>query len=872
MRIQRIAFPILILLAAGLPAQQAGARRSEVFVVPFSHLDLYWGGTQEECLSRSNRIISRAMELAEKYPDFRFLLENEVNTANFMDSYRGSPELESFKKLVKEGRIEIAPVWAAIYQNTPRSEALLRNVVYGKRYAREVFGIDPKVAHLADIPGFTRQFPQILAKTGTPYMVMTRMGPPDQSLFHWKAPDGSSVLVWDTLRGYGWGVDLGLHRDLDDARLQRIARETAEVQATTSGPVYLGWGTDLWAPNETLVKNVAILNQRLAPEHFRLATPTEYFHAAADTPGIPELQGEIPSSWANLTTSNARIWPPVITAADTLVSAEKFAAINYALGYAPYPQQQFDSLWKKALESMDHNNYGQGGEIGDERKVGYARAAILQGGQILRESLRNIAERIRHPFPVSTPVVVFNPLGWTRDDVVDAHVTLYGDVQPAALGDYRKAMRLVDEKGTSIPFHVAEYVENISRAVELVFVARGVPSLGYKTYYLVPADQADVFFKASELSLDTDEDARNPRRVLGSDVLENESYRVTVDRATGRIAIFDKDLNRTVAKDIEIAASEERGGNSLSVEPRTGRTILNVISSVDLEENNEVRTVVLITGDVAGIPVVQRLSLYRGMKRVDLENTIDWKPGRFMKMEQVFPLEQTAADVRVGVPFGSAATSELMPGAGPRYKDEVSRDIWKGWRQIQDWVTAGTAEWGLTISADHQFLTVADGTLRAGMLRGTRFYPANIVRDGRPVLVQMPPAGKYVFRYSISSAAGDWASAMSWRTGMAFNTGLIPVSAVNELSQKTLPPTQSFCSVQGDNLVISALKKADRDGAIVLRVFDERGEKAQTDVEFLGRPRTFRLGNMLEEEIQPSDLRLLTLQPYEIGTVRIPIP
>lgn len=861
-----------VLLPAALPAQGNTPANHEIYVVPFSHLDLYWGGTQEECLSRGNRIISRAVQLAEQHPDFRFLLENEVNVANFLDSSRGTPEAESFQKLVKAGHIEIAPVWAGIYQNLPRGEALVRNLVYGKRHARVVFGIDPKIAHLGDIPGFTRQYPQILQKTGTPNMVMTRMGPPDTSLFRWKSPDGSSVLVWDTLRGYGWGVDLGLHRDLDDARFQRVGRETASVQTTTTGPIYLGWGTDLWTPNEKLIENIAVLNQRLAPEHFRLATPTEFFRAAADTRPIPDLSGEIPSSWANVITSMSHIWPPVITATDTLVNAEKFAAINQALGYAPYPQREFDSLWVKALESMDHNNYGQGGDIGDQRKVGYAQAAILQGGQILRESLRNIAERVRNPFLVSTPIVVFNPLSWTRDDVVSAHVTLYGDVQPAAILNYRKAMRLVDEKGTSIPFHVVEYTENISRAVQLVFVARGVPSLGYKAYYLVPAEQSDAFPKAAELKLDTDDDARNPRRVVGSHVLENSYYRVTVDRALGRIEVFDKDLGRVVAKDLEIVASEERGGNTLSVEPRTGRTIVNVISSVDIEENNTVRTVVRISGDIAGIPITQHLTLYQALKRIDLENSVDWKPGRFLKIEQWFPLQQGNPEVRTGVPFGSAAGADLMPGAGPRFGDEVPRNIWQGWRQIQDWVSAGTSEWGVTISADHQFVTVGEDSVRAGMIRGTRFNPLNIVRDGHPILLQQPPAGTYVFRYSFTSGKGDWSERKSWRSGMGFNTQLIPVSALNELSRKTLPPENSFCSVEGDSLVISALKKSDRDNAIVLRVFDQRGQAVETPIRFLGTDRSFRAANMLEEEAPGSELKVLRVGPYDINTVRIKLP
>ena len=467
----------LVLLAALWPAasraqQQNADHNPQVYVVPFSHLDLYWACTQEECLSRGNFIISKAIQLAEQYPQYRYLLETEVFVSNFVDSHHGTTELEDFKQLVKEGRIEISPLWAAIYQNQTRGEALVRNIIYGKRYAREIFGVDPTVAHLADIPGFTRQYPQILSGAATPYMVMTRMGPRDLSLFRWKAPDGSAVLVWNTLNGYGWGVGLGLHLDLDQDRLKAVASDIKDVEATTSGPVYMGWGTDLFAPNEKLIANIAVLNQRLSPIHFRLATAEEFFRAAAATPAIPDLSGEIPSSWANLATSLVPLWLPATSATDTLVSAEKFAAINYALGYAPYPDKAFESLWKDNLKSLDHNNDGQGGEIGDERKLGYAQEASLGAGQILRDSLRNLAERVQSPFPRSTPIVVFNPLSWMRDDVVKAHLTLFGEVETPEIDDYKKGMRLVDEKGTSVPFQVEQYSDGSSRSLDLVFIAQ----------------------------------------------------------------------------------------------------------------------------------------------------------------------------------------------------------------------------------------------------------------------------------------------------------------------------------------------------------------------------------------------------------------
>ena len=175
-------------------------------------------------------------------------------------------------------------------------------------------------------------------------------------------------------------------------RWRRLRREVGEVQATTSGPLYMGWGTDLWAPSQKLIENVAVLNQRLAPSQFRLATAAEYFRAAEATREIPELSGEITGSWGNLTVSMVGLWPPAMAATDTLVSAEKFAAINDALGYAPYPGQEFESLWKGALKSMDHNNDGQGGDIGDERKVG-----LCAGGRVerRRDSARFAAQHRR---------------------------------------------------------------------------------------------------------------------------------------------------------------------------------------------------------------------------------------------------------------------------------------------------------------------------------------------------------------------------------------------------------------------------------------------------------------------------------------------
>jgi alpha-mannosidase len=838
---------------------------SDVYVIPFSHLDLFWAGTQEECLSRGNRITAKAVQIAKQHPEFRFLLEDDVFVENYVQTRHGTAELEEFKRLVKEGRIEIAPKWAAIYQNLPRGEAHVRNHIYGKRYAREVFGVDPQVSHLGDLPGYTSQYPQILAKSGLPFTVMTRMGPPDCTLFRWRAPDGSTALVWYALKGYGWGVGLGLHQDLDSNRLAKVVRDLDQVRATTKGPIYLGWGTDLWAPSERLVENVALLNQRLAPTTFRLATPDEFFEAAAKAKDVPEFSGEIPSSWANIIASLCHLWQPVMVATDTLLTAEKFAAINHALGYAAYPQAEFESLWKMALQAMDHNNFGQGGFTGDARRLEYAQVPTQRAGGILRCMLRNIAERVRIPVDRGTPIVVFNPMSWQRDDVVRTHVSLYGDVRA---GDIPKTVRLVDETGTSVPFYEEQSYGTVSRAREIVFLAQGVPPLGYKTYYIVPAETTDSFPAACKLKLDVP-DPEKPKRLFGYDELENAFYRVTVDRATGQITVFDKDLGRVVATNLEMVATEVRGGDTLSKIPRSGRVLPNTVSQVEIEENNPVRTIVRLKCDLAGVPVTQRLFLYRTLKQIDLENTVDWKANKFLQLEQLFPYTDPQAKIQYGIPFGSAAATDIFPKCGPRAGDEVPYDEWKTWRQIQDWIFAGTSDGGLTVAADRQFMILGDGMIRAGMMRGA-FQSTGLTRAGKPFLLTVPPAGTYVFRYSLYSGKGNWAAAKAYRHGLAFSNPLIAVSSVDELAEKPLAPTHSFCSVGAENLVLTALKKAEQSDALVLRMVEMEGAPAEAKLELLGRKSGFAAVNLLEEETDGTEPRVPKVKPYEIITLLLP--
>ena len=221
------------------------------------------------------------------------------------------------------------------------------------------------------------------------------------------------------------------------------------------------------------------------------------------------------------------------------------------------------------------------------------------------------------------------------------------------------------------------------------------------------------------------------------------------------------------------------------------------------------------------------------------------------------------------MPFGSNSATNILPNSGPHLSDEITKESWLSARHIQDWIFAGNPQWGVTLATDHQFVRLDGATIRAQMVRGTRFTSVKVVRNGEPESMEYPPRGTYQFRYSITSGPGDWKTNRSYQAGVDFNHPLNPVSVVDDISRKSLPPTHSFLPVEADGLVLSSVKKADAGSEIVVRLYENTGKTVSLPISFLGTPRRFRELNLLEEDAENSDRQVLTIRPYEIKTLRL---
>lgn len=105
-----------------------------------------------------------------------------------------SPELYAeVKEMVRLGRWEVeGAMWVEADCNLSSGESLVRQILYGKSFFKNEFGVDSKVLWLPDVFGYSAALPQILRKSGVDKFVTSKIG--------WSETD---KMPYDTFSGRG---------------------------------------------------------------------------------------------------------------------------------------------------------------------------------------------------------------------------------------------------------------------------------------------------------------------------------------------------------------------------------------------------------------------------------------------------------------------------------------------------------------------------------------------------------------------------------------------------------------------------------------------------------------------------------------------
>ncbi len=179
--------------------KQGGDASLYVSAIGHAHIDLAWLWPLRETIRKGARTFSTTLRFMERYPDYVFGA-SQAQLYIWMKEYY--PALyEQVKKRIAQGRWEVqGAMWVEADTNISGGEALVRQILLGKRFFRAEFGIEVRNLWLPDVFGYSGALPQLLRKSGVDYFMTQKLSwsqvnqHPHHS-FWWRGIDGSKVLT-----------------------------------------------------------------------------------------------------------------------------------------------------------------------------------------------------------------------------------------------------------------------------------------------------------------------------------------------------------------------------------------------------------------------------------------------------------------------------------------------------------------------------------------------------------------------------------------------------------------------------------------------------------------------------------------------------
>jgi len=128
----------------------------------------------------------------------------------------------------------------------------------------------------------------------------------------------------------------------------------------------------------------------------------------------------------------------------------------------------------------------------------------------------------------------------------------------------------------------------------------------------------------------------------------------------------------------------------------------------------------------------------------------------------------------------------------------------------------------------------------------------------------------YTFEYAIQPHEGDWRQAKMYKQAQDFRH--LPY-CIQANSQGELPEEFSFLKLSPDNLIFSALKKAEDSDEVILRFFETKGEATVAELELFRVIKRAAVVDLLERELhelRPGSNKLrLEVKPFDIVTLKL---
>ena len=837
-------------------------------IISSSHQDIAWMDSPEKCIVfRDKNCITPALAMMAKDPAYSFTMENMLNFMEYVD--RHPERAEEIARLTREGRMEWGATFNQPYESLNSGEQLIRQAYFGRLWIKRNFpGADARVYFNPDVPGRAAQMPQILAKSGIPYLVMSRY---HEGFYRWTSPDGTSVLAYSP--GHYGNAAATLNAPPDEgakAILEKLAKWSGYYAARGLPPEYpLLNSVDFSQPTDFggLIRNWnETAPKPKAAAVMKYSTARRFFEAIdVKTAKLETITGERPGLWLYIHGPTHHLAISAEREAGRLLpAAEAFSTVRALLegSFAGYPAGRLEAAWMAAIYP-DHGWGGKEGQITDRlfrKKYEFARD---EGREVLTSALAGIAARVKTRPEKGTPLIVFNSLSWPRTDPVTALVT-----------PRTATFRLIDAADTDVPYQRLPSGDPAAPGAALIeFIARDVPAFGYKTLYLV---------EGAEPSPD------KPAPAADDEALENDFYRIEL--APGGVKrLYDKELGRDVLDTGKFLGFEvftmRSMGNGAGEFGRVQQPTMEGFDKTSLHqprwrlvdgESGPLRTVYLLEQPLRNCTVRERLIVYHGVKKIDCEvSLLGWDGEPYREFRLALPI--AAADGRVAyeIPLGvlEVGSGEAKGTGGPAYGnlvyDELLSDIRP--REVQNFIYAGDGRFGVTLTtsvAVNDYKDPTDAPVPYPVLQPILLASRRSCHgEGNWYLQE----GDHHYRFSVVSHASGWKN--GYRAGIAAGSPLVVVGNPATGPGASLPEAKSFLPFASPNIILSTMKKAENDDTVILRVYDIEGQDTEAAVELFHPVKKAERTNLIEEEgvlLKPRKGRLvLPVGHHAVETLKL---
>ncbi|HZQ83321.1 MAG TPA: glycosyl hydrolase-related protein [Acidimicrobiales bacterium] len=837
--------------------------RREVLLVSHTHWDREWYRTFEGFRARLVDTVDRVLDLLAVDPGWKYLLDGQAIVVEDYLAVRPGREAE-VRAAVAEGRLALGPWYVQPDSLLPGGETHVRNLLEGRRVALGM-GACSEVAYTPDSFGHPAQFPQLFAGFGLGPFVYWRGNGSELDrlghLYRWQAPDGTTVAAYHLERGYFSAA--GLAPDAEEAA-DALVSVLARMHPVEGVPVVLMNGIDHMLPDahtEAVAKALAARTGAVV----RRGLLDELHGVAAE--GRPEFSGPLlggrtanllPGVWSArlpLKLANRR-------AERALVAwAEPWAAIAFAFGQ-PDERPALRTAWRALLANQAHDSIGgcSQDEVHRQMLGRFATATELADQTTSRalERLAGLGAERRVPWSTEQDVAVWNASPMARTDVVRVPLEGFPTFRAAEGGDamHPLAMAAGTTKGFTVDGAPARVVASsdtgrfraISEwpALDLEFVARDVPAMGWRRYAVAPSEEhAETVDNGREIGTSAvgvvaGEDGTltvqfGDRSFSGITEIEDQGDR-------GDSYDFDPvgDGNGAALSRVDIERRRHPSGIERLIVTRTVDVPAELAPSRDRRSEATVALTVRVEATVA-----------RGVGRVDLDVRVD-NLARDHRLRLLFPTGAPVAEYRYATTFDVASE-----GTGP--VDDT------GWvqpatrtRPQQGWVEAN----GLCVAAPGlpEFEVTPEGTIAVTLLRAVGWL-SRIDLKSRP-----EPAGPGIPTPEAQCRDGV-AARLSLRVDAppaVLQADEVGLRAVVAGPEPPLPEGTSVIAVEPPGLVLSALKPADEGDGIVVRVLNPTGASIDAVVR-CGVPIASAQPCRLDESAADGAVELTD------GTVRFPI-